>query len=519
MKKILLLILALLCIACFVACGGNTDTNTDINTDTSQTTDKSVNYKVTVLDEKGQPLDEAVVYFGDKKVFADENGVATAELTGSEFVIRVEDYSKKEYFIGENVKVTPDNNEITVTVMLSAANLRYERVHDSGTPDTTDDDRRAYLVSEIGTYFTPNISNESVVFFLFTATRDGIYKFSLDIEGEVGYYGAPLNALNKPIEPLADENGVLTLEIKKKNLASDNTEATPYLIGIKAKNADASYCKFTIARAGDPVYTPEDDPYTYVTAPTLSPLFISYKNWQITLSDIDITKENTLVYNEEDKCYHLDTVDGPIVYVRVGTASAYLPSFYKVCETSLMSSYIYDESGKYVGKEAYNALVNQYYEACDKGTGLYPLDKHMERAIKNHGNQVGWWNPQSPMNILGANVNENSAWLFACCTIEINKDVLGNEDTPIDVEKSVPTDIVTEKVVFSGNQTLYFNYISGIEATLKITNAQSVKVIYNGVEYTSNTNGNINVNLNDEVTELQIVNLTENEMEISFTIE
>lgn len=520
MKKLFLTILAVLCIFCFVACGGNTDTDT--NTDTSTDTGASsapVNYKVTVIDEKGQALDEVIVYFGDTKVFADENGVATATLTGEEFKIKVEDYSKKEYFIGENVTVTPSNNEITVTVMLSAANLRYERIHDNGTPDTTDDDRRAYLVSEIGTYFTPNISNESVVFFLFTATQDGIYEFSVDIDAEIGYYGAPINALISPIEPLPNENGVISIEIKNKNLASDSMEATPYLIGIKAKNESDTYCKFTIKRAADPVYTPEDQPYTYVSAPMLNPLFISYKNYQITLTDIDITKSNTLVYNESDKCYHLDTEDGPIVYVRVGSDSAYLPSFYKVCETSLMSSYIYDENGNYLSKEAYNGLINQYYDACDKKTGLYPLDKYMERAIKNHGNKTGWWNPQSPMNIVGMNANPDSAWLFACCTIEIDKTTLGAENTPIDVEKSVSTDIVTEKVVFAGSQTLYFNYISGIEATLKIANAQSVKVIYDGVEYTANTNGNINVKLNDEVASFQIVNLTENEMELSFTIE
>lgn len=522
MKKLLLTILALLCIFCFVACGGNTDTDTDTsaNTDSSLTPDKTiVSYKVTVLDESGNPFGEAVVYFGDKKAFTDENGVATAELPCSEFVIRVEDYSKNEFFIGENVTVTPENNEITVKLMQSAANLPYERVSDNGTPETTEDDRRAFLVSEAGSYYTPNVSADNIVFFLFTAKRDGIYKFSIDIEGEVGYYGAPLNALTKPIEPLADENGVVTIEIKKKHLASDSSEATPYLIGIKAKNADDKSCKFTIERAGDPVYTPADDPYTYVTNPSkLEALFISYKNWQITVNNLDITKENTLVYNESDKCYHLDTLDGPVVYVRIGSESPYLPGFYKVCETSLMSSYIYDDEGNYVCKEAYNALINQYYEVCDKGTGLYPLDKYMEKAIKNHGKQAGWWNPQSPMYLFGSDINQSNAWLFACCTIEIDKTVLGNEDTAIDVEKSVSTNIVTEKVVAGASATLHFNYISGIEATLKITNAECVKVIYNGQEYEAN-NGKITVTLNDEVSLFQIVNTQETEMEISFTIE
>ena len=520
MKKLLLITLVLLCIFCFFACGGNndTDTNTDTNADSS-VQEVTKDYKVTVLDLDGNPFSDVVVYFGDKKVFADENGVATATLTGDEFAVRVEDYSKNEFFIGENVMVTPENNDITVKVMLSATNLPYERVHDNGTPDTTDDDRRAYLVSDPGSYYTPKMSTDGLIFFLFTANRDGIYEFSIDIEGEIGYYGAPLNALDHPIEPLADENGILTLEIKKKHLASDITEATPYLIGIKAKNADDKSCKFIINRAGDPVYTPADDPYTYVTnLSKLDPLFISYKNWQITLNDIDIKKDNVLVYNENDKCYHLDTEDGPIVYVRIGTASPYLASFYKVCETSLMSSYIYDENGNYVCKEAYNALINQYYEVCDKGTGLYPLDKHIEKAIKNHGNQVGWWNESSPMCIFGSDINKDNAWLFACCTIEIDKTVLGKEDTKIKVEKSVPSNIVTEKALMSGNETLYFEYISGIEATLKISNAENVKVICDGEEYLAK-DGKITVNFTDNTETFQIVNTQENEIEISFTIE
>ncbi|MBR2024423.1 MAG: hypothetical protein IKA02_01295 [Clostridia bacterium] len=524
MKKLLLIILAILCIFCFVACGGNTDTDTNTNTNKDTNTDTDINglvdYKVTVLDLDGNPCDEVVVYFGDKRVFADENGVATASLLGEEYVIRVEDYSKNELFIGENVTVSPDNKEITVNISQSATNLPYERVYDNGTPDDTDDDRRAYMVSDAGVYYTPNLSTETAVFFLFTAKQDGIYKFSVDIEGEVGYYGAPLNALNSPIEPLADENGVLTIEIKKKNLASDTMEATPYLIGIKAKNESDKNCKFTIQRAADPVYTPEDDPYTYITNPsTLETFFISYRNWNITLNNLDITKENVLVYNENDKCYHFDSVDGPVVYVRIGSASPYLASFYKVCETSLMSSYIYDEDGNYLLKEAYNMLVNQYYEVCDKGTGLYPLDKYMEKAIKNHGNQIGWWNDKSPMCLFGSDINKDNAWLFACCTIEIDKNSLGKEDTAIKVEKSVSTNIVTEYVLANGNTALYFEYISGIDATLKVTNAQGVKVIYGGEEFTANTNGNIIVNLNDEDAIFQIVNTTENEMEISFTIE
>ena len=523
MKKILLILLAILCAVCIVSCGDNdTDTSTDTGTDTNTDSHpQEATYKVTVLGFDGNPLADTVVYFGDQMAFTDANGVAQITLIGNEFQIKVTDLAKNEYFIGENVVVTPDNNEITVKVSQSALGLPYERVHDSGTPDDITDDRKAYLVSEAGTFYTLNISNEEIVFFLFTPKKDGIYEFSMDIEGEVGYYGAPLNALQHPIEPLADENGVVTIEIKKKNLGSDTTQATPYLIGIKAKNAEDKSCSFTINRASDPVYTPADDPYTYITNPAkLESLFMGYRNWVVTATDIDISRSDiTLVYSEVDKCYHLDSEDGPIVYVRIGSESKYLPGFYKVCETSLMSSYIYDDEGNYLYKEAYNALVNQYYELCDKSTGLYPLDKYMEKAIKNHGNSAGWWNEKSPMYIFsGTTINKDNAWLFACCTIEIDKNGAGNEDTPIEVEKSVSTNIVTEKVLSGGDKTLYFDYISGIDATLKLTKAEGVKVIYNGTEYEAK-DGKITVELSADVTAFQIVNTTDSEKEISFTIE
>ena len=76
MKKLLLVILSALCILCLVSCGGSTDTDTNTNSDTSTDTgagtQAEVNYKVTVLTEEGTPFADVIVYFGDKKVFADE---------------------------------------------------------------------------------------------------------------------------------------------------------------------------------------------------------------------------------------------------------------------------------------------------------------------------------------------------------------------------------------------------------------------------------------------------------------
>ena len=72
-------------------------------------------------------------------------------------------------------------------------------------------------------------------------------------------------------------------------------------------------------------------------------------------------------------------------------------------------------------------------------------------------------------------------------------------------------------MLLEGAATLYLSYESGIEAVLKLTNAEGATVIYNGTEYTAE-NGKITVNLNDEITEIQIVYTGDSETEISFTI-
>ena len=505
MKTRIIITLLLFTLLLVCSCGNTTDDNTEVD------------YKVTVLDG-GAPLADVVVQFGTEMSFTNQDGVATMKLKKGDYVIKVTDMAKNEYFLGGEVKLTKDKTDVTVNVCKRASSLPFEAVHDNGTPLNKNDDRKAYLVNSAGSYYLSGLSSEELTFFLFTPIQDGIYQFSINVEGEVGYYGAPINALDTPIEPLANEDGIVELEIKKKNLASADTIATPYLIGFKT---EASECIFSLNRVSDPEYTKEDDPYTYITNPQkLESLFLSYKNWNVKTTNIDVFSADTkVVYNESDKCYHLGAENGPVIYVRIGSDSEYLPGLYTVCETSLMSSYIYDEEGNYIGKEAYNALINQYHELCDEKTGLYPLDKYIERAIKNHGSSAGWWNSKSPMYLFGEKeVNENNAWLFACCTIEIDKTSYGTSETPIDVQKSVESKIVTEKAIIAKNDTMYFNYKTPTEAKLELADKDGqYKVIYNGQEYVAK-NGKITVNLDGTVKAFQIVNLADEEKVIEFTI-
>jgi hypothetical protein len=354
--------------------------------------------------------------------------------------------------------------------------------------------------------------------------KDGIYEFGMNVEGSVGYFGAPINAYYEPIEPY-EENGVVKIEIKKINLGEVAGDTpTPYLIGVEAESEIESLL-FSIKRVGDPEYTIQDLPYTNITNPySPEPLYLGYKNWSVILTDVNISSASTVkaVYNEEDGYYHLNDENGPIIYVKVSKESKYLPSFYDICQPSHMSAYIYDENGEFVDKESYNTLIYQYNEIADKTYGIYPLDSYMARAIKNHGNQAGWWEPSSPNYLFRADsINVELAWLFACCTIEIDKNANGaTSEAPISVEKSPSTGTVEEKLfVMTNGEATYLKLATKLNSTLKVTDKDGeLKVIYNGQEYTA-TNGTIKVELKKDVLDFQIVYIGEsNEETVEVTL-
>ena len=543
-NKILALIIALvlgLSLVFAVSCGGDsvdtstntdtgasTDTESDTNTDTDfvepegykVTLSTSIGFKVTVLDGEENPIQNAVVRFtapnGEGAMdMTDKNGSVVKTLSVGDTYITVENSSTKaNYYL-----VAKELNE-QGAIFYAYNELSSQRVSDNGTPDDTTDDRIAYVTREAGTYYATGLKDGNVIFFLFIPSSDGIYSFSMSIEGEVGYYGAPINAIQSPIAPFA-ENGVLSLEIKNKNLGETAEETTPYLIGIKASSENIDEALFTIKRTGDPVYTDADVPYTGIENPNAPKTEkLNYKNWAITLTDVDITKEVTIVKGE-DGYYHLNSEDGPVVYIRITTESQYLPSFQKICETSLMGAYIRDENGALLRKEMYNTLINQYANYADSATGILPLDDYMITAVKNHGEGAGWWKQGSPNYLFGgAAINESSAWMFACVTVTVDKNAGLSQENSIKVEKSLPDSVEAQIVTVNGATTLYFEITSPVDSKLKVTGCDdTIKVIYNGEEYTKNSAGNIEISI-AKATALtfEIVYSGEGEREISFTI-
>lgn len=141
-----------------------------------------------------------------------------------------------------------------------------------------------------------------------------------------------------------------------------------------------------------------------------------------TLKNFDITdKSLTWVYNSQDGFYHLGSVDGPVLYMKLNASSEYAAAISAICETNGYGAYIYDDEGNFVSKCNYASLVNAYVAAADEDYGVYPVTQDLYDFITNYGNQNGWWNASAELNhffgsVATTMVGEN-AWLFAACYV------------------------------------------------------------------------------------------------------
>jgi hypothetical protein len=104
-----------------------------------------------------------------------------------------------------------------------------------------------------------------------------------------------------------------------------------------------------------------------------------------TTEDIYTNSSGTTVYNHP-VTFELDVTESVrealskgnhVQFVLSTTKDVLTPDNENLYETENFGHFanvvIYDENGNYLYKEAYNLLINQYYEACDKGTGTDPV--------------------------------------------------------------------------------------------------------------------------------------------------
>ncbi len=422
-KALLLAALMLLSCGLFAACVSN-DAVAPMK---GEVLSKEATYKITVVDDAGAPCDDvlAVKFMQDgqqKAMQLLQNGVAEKTLERDDYTIELQFKNADHTYIYDTAaaKVTKTETELKIVVSKGIGDDFMNLVVGEKT-------YKAYHLTVGNTSITLDASGRS--YYIFTPSEAGLYEFTLfGSNAPIGYYGSIHFVQAQSVAKV--ENNKFTVSVSKGNLGSS------YVIGVDAGEGKAT---LGIARIGDPIWSAEDEPWTdYVlkhkpVAYTL-PAGTTLKNFDLTAT----TDTYTLVLNEEDGFYHLNSANGPLVYVRVAKtpeeaesmdkhtemnvdSNNYLPSFGAMLETSAIRRYFYDDQGKFLKKEDYSENLQTYIACADKTTGLYPLTDDLIYIIQNQGIQAGWWDPDSQGYIFNDSngnrlpgINHDIAWLFMC---------------------------------------------------------------------------------------------------------
>lgn len=520
---VILILVAAMCLT--VACGDSETEGTDSISETESVTESTVDesdtkpddsesesdsdtevsgkitYTVKVLDYNGEGYTGAAIATFKKAGMSDvfmtiRNGIGTLELDSDTYTVILT--VPGNFYLEASYTLTPDDP--TLDVVLSKTSTQTQTIQINYV------DYEAVLIEEGATHVSLEGGRTASSFvgertyFIFTPKRDGIYKFSIiaDDETTVGYYGNPLNIYDDTLIDVVD--GVFEIPIHSTSIGG-----AQFTIGITTSTLDN--CIIIVERDRDMPITSADIPWTDVLPDRiLDNCILSYDNREAVVNSLDLMSADLkVVLNENDGFYHLGTADGPVVYLRIKSATDIFginsetnepnfASFFDISELSRIGIYYYDEDGVCTFKENFNSLISAYAEVCDPDTGVYPLDESLADFVKRYGEYTGWWNYELESNLFDFNEVERppveNAWLFAACTVTF-KDKGAEESSPISVTKAEGATLILNA------NTHYYLKISQIkDVILTVSGADhNTKVIYNGQAYTPDANGIITVRL------------------------
>ena len=380
-----------------------------------------MDYTVKVVDGNGTAQSGITVEFYSAsnellaQVVTDADGVAATKLEKGNYVIKL---SGTDLKYDERAAIMTASK---TTLELMVAPLYDHTVYDIISDPTADyADKDAYYIDEGFTYveLVPGERN----YFLFEPTRNGTFRFtSTNTRAAIGYYGGPYYVLSNNAAEV--ENNAFTMSI---------SEVGPtYVIGIDAPS-NASGVIIGIVRIGEPGWSIADEPWEIYEG-TFTPTKFTLPTGT-TLVDVDITAASQeLVYNEQDGYYHLNAVDGPVVYLRF-SGSPYL-NLSDVEANQRVGAHLYDTNGEFLKKEEYNAYLRKYFyvpnamydpdgvmvNMLDKNL-VYPLNADLIYVLQNFIDHQGWTNPDALTYLfkdddgnIDTKVNNDIAWMFMLC--------------------------------------------------------------------------------------------------------
>ncbi len=386
-------------------------------------------YTVTVVDGFGSPMSGVEVIFmsGNNeaaKISTNKDGKAVAKLVSGEYTVVVDSDDGKSYVVNE----AAPSVEIKLVALATDPEMVYP-----GATDTATVLAGVYTV-DIGSVRVP-VEKGKIRYLFFVPKEGAIYHIYTDSDKvEVGYYGGSF-FVTPNNTGYVDENGVLIHEFLHSSVGSK------VVLGLTSTSASVNECTVTIVKASDieikdiertwEQLVPTMVPSEQVETPTGTQKYVPI---EINFSTMAGTKEINVVYNEKDGYYHLNTADGPVLYVKITQSTKYLDPFKTIAQLTNIGKYFYDENGALLKKESYNDAIfidrnlypnnhnKCYSEVADKKYGVVPLNEELIYILKNAG-EGDWFKKSSPDYIfdnttIPADVMPQNAWLFACVYFE-----------------------------------------------------------------------------------------------------
>ena len=378
------------------------------------TAEAEIAYKVAVINHDGTPAQDIIVKVqkdGEdvSLKLAGPTGAANFTLAEDSYTVLIEVASGQVlYYDTKAAVLTPDAPAITLTV--------YETANGTcplNAPDKQGDysEQTAAMVGE-GTTYIPYVSGE-YTYAVFTPTRPGMYEFSCaGTDAVLTYHGAPINVFEVSLSDPVD--GKVSFAITAGSVGSTPDTTAQYVFRMEG-NGDG--CIFTATRTGDVPKSPYDEPWT-VPMPTADDLKPYEGITDGILTDLEVTNPALTVVLGEDGYYHLNTTDGPVVFLRLSSANPYMADFKTICDTTRICAYLYNEDGSFDRRESYNEMILEYLTVANED-GVVPLNEQLAYMVKTAGDFMGWWNFADNLDIFGDKlVDPSVAWLFACAVYQ-----------------------------------------------------------------------------------------------------
>lgn len=356
---------------------------------------KKVEYKVTVVDYKGNAIAGVAVQFknGGAVVATEEvnaNGVASAKLEEGNYTAVV-------------VSESYGSGVVSLTVNSPSASVVAAAKMDAS-KGVEEYFGMIYPISVGAVYvdLDPNADN----YFLFAITEAGKYEIkTTDVNAKL----APCGSSAFVYTPYYESN-VYETEAKAGMVGGD--------IALSVTGTEGAI--IIVTRVGDVNETIYRE-YEGGKAPSKFTLTEDGSK----LTYVDVTAGTFDIVLGSDGYYHKGSATGPIVYVNLGTKAPYL-SLQTMIQgggaaggTPLVS---YTKENDSTVRIDYTNFMLAHFENMDKQFGVYPLTEDLKHILQVAGEFNGWWDASNANNaylFTGVEgLNTQIAWMFACCYVE-----------------------------------------------------------------------------------------------------